>query len=345
MKTARRAVCLATVVAAAGLAGCSNTDFAPVAPADPPLAYAGLPLPPGAELNPAGIIPSQEFTDDEDWPGSLAPDDATPEERIPEIVARGRIIVGVDQSQYLLSYRDTTVGDLRGFEIDLAHEIARDIFGDPSKVDFRFVDSSRRLDALENGGVDIIVRTMSITPDRAERADFSTPYLTSSVRLFTPMNRQIASLDEVSGKTVCIVDGSNLLDLARKVAPESKILRTRSWADCLMATQQYQADAVLADDAILAGIYAQDPHSRVLNETYGTQSYAVGVAKGNDALVRQVNSTIERIRRDGTWSRMQNTWLRDALSSPSLPPGRYRQEPEPEEAATADGEKARGGNQ
>ncbi|WP_115685796.1 glutamate ABC transporter substrate-binding protein [Corynebacterium senegalense] len=323
----RQLIALAAGGALAACAACGAPP-APPPPSDPPLAYAGLPLPPGASLDPAGVQPRAAFSDDTMWPGSLRPDSATPEERIPEIVERGRIIIGVDQSQYLLSYRDTAVGDLRGFEIDLAHEIARDIFGDPTKVDFRFVDSGKRVSTLEAGDVDIVVRTMSITPERVERVDFSIPYLASSVRLFTPQNRGIGGIDDTAGKSVCVVDGSNLLELARAVAPASKILRTRSWADCLMATQQYQADAVLADDAILAGMTAQDPHTRVLEDTFGTQSYAVGVRKGEDGLVRQVNSTLERIRTDGTWSRMQGAWLADALSSPEPPPARYRAETE-----------------
>ncbi|SDS85901.1 hypothetical protein [Corynebacterium timonense] len=94
-----------------------------------------------------------------------------------------------------------------------------------------------------------------------------------------------------------------------------------------MATQQYQADAVLSDDAILAGMTAQDPHTRVLDETYGMQNYAVGVRRGRDGLVRQVNETIERIEHDGTWQRMRADWLADALTSPAPPPARYREEP------------------
>lgn len=315
------------LAASFSLAACAPSP-APVAPSDPPLAYSGLPLPAGAQLDPAGVDPTSAFVDDAFWPGSLRPDSLTPGERVPDILQRGRIIVGVDQSQYLLSYRDTAAGDLRGFEVDLAREIARDIFGDPARVDFRFVESGRRVEALEDGDVDIVVRTMSITPERAERSDFSVPYLASAVRLFTPLNSEIGGIADAEGKIVCVVDGSNLLELARTVAPRSRILRTRSWADCLMATQQYQADAVLADDAILAGMSAQDPHSRVLGETFGTQNYAVGVRRGRDGLVRQVNETIERIRDDGTWQAIRADWLDGALTSPVQPAARYREEPD-----------------
>lgn len=76
---------------------------------DPPqveqtwVAPAPLPLPPGAVMEEAGQANrpmSREFL------GSFRPDHHTPEERVPQILARGRIIVGVDQSQYLLSFRD-----------------------------------------------------------------------------------------------------------------------------------------------------------------------------------------------------------------------------------------------
>ncbi|WKD58212.1 ABC transporter glutamine-binding protein GlnH precursor [Corynebacterium capitovis DSM 44611] len=323
----------ACLLLAALVSGCTAAP-APTAPSDPPLAYSGLPLPPGAELDAAGVAPERDFNDASSWEGSLRPDSGATagtgdaEKRVPDIVRRGRIIVGVDQYQYLLSYRDAAAGELRGFEVDLAKQIALDIFGDASKVDFRFVDSSKRVSALEAGDVDIVVRTMSITPERSELVDFSVPYLSSSIRLLTPMGEEISDIASTAGHTLCAVDGSNVVELARTLAPDSPILRTRTWTDCLMATQQYQADAILADDVILAGLSAQDPHLDVVGESYGSQSYAIGVTKGNDGLVRQVNATLERVRHDGTWARLYNSWLSGTLASPVPPEPRYRTEEE-----------------
>ncbi|AWB84700.1 glutamate ABC transporter substrate-binding protein [Corynebacterium liangguodongii] len=315
----------AAVALAALTSACAPApDRAAPTPAAP--TYGGIPLPPGAPLDPPGIAPTSDVTAEVDWPGSLRPDDAQPAERVPEVLGRGRIVVGVDQSQYLLSYRDVTAGDLRGFEIDLAREIARDIFGDPEKVDFRFVGSSTRAHALETGDVDIVIRTMSITPERLARVDFSIPYLTSTVRLLVPKDRGIAGAEDLHGKTVCVVDGSNLVQLARGIAPDSPILRTRTWADCLMASQQFHADAVLADDAILAGMIAQDPYTEILPQRFGSQQYFVGVPKGQDGMTRQVNATIERLRRDGTWDAMYGRWLTGSLASPQLPAPKYRKE-------------------
>ena len=188
------------------------------------------------------------------------------------------------------------------------------------------MESASRAEMLQSGAVDVVIRTMSITQERAQKVAFSTPYMSSYVRVLTPRDRGIDTIEQLAGKRVCIVDGTNLLNLTRTVAPESEVLRTRSWSDCLMATQQFQADAVLADDAILAGMTAQDPHAEILPDSLARQLYAVGIPKGHDDLVRAVNSTIERIRNDGTWTRMHQQWLGDSLAEPTPPPVMYREE-------------------
>lgn len=301
-----------------------------------------LPLPPGAELDPAAGEPEDPFTPTElDWEGSLSPHgpgaftedgEPAPTPNVDRIRKRGRLIVGIDQSLYLLAFRDTASGELQGFEVDLAREIAKDIFADegegPSagRVDFRFVDSAARSELLRQNQVDIVIRTMSITPDRAEVIAFSTPYLTSRVRMLAPRDRGIASLEGLPGKTVCIVDGTNLLQQARTYAPDSDILRTRTWSDCLMATQQFQADAIFADDAILAGIAAQDPYVDILPGALATQHYGVGLPKHHDDMVRQVNATLERVRSDGTWRQLYSTWLSGSIEQTQPPPLMYREE-------------------
>ena len=85
-----------------------------------------VPLPPGAQLDPAAGPPADPFTPDEfEWEGSLDPrggagseadgaEEEAPKPNVERIRQRGRIIVGIDQSLYLLSYRDTDSGKLRG---------------------------------------------------------------------------------------------------------------------------------------------------------------------------------------------------------------------------------------
>lgn len=328
-----RRLWVACAAAAALLAGCADAPTPVEAPVELEASPTRelLPLPPGATLEDAEGVPADPFVPARlDWEGSLNPrveEETTP--NVDRIRRRGRLVVGIDQTLYLLAYRDTASGALQGLEVDLARAIAGDIFGDAdeaSRLDLRFVDSGARADALNNDEVDVVVRTMSITPERAKEIEFSTPYLTSRVRVLVPRDRGVEDINQLGGKTVCIVDGTNLAQIARTFTPHSALLSTRSWSDCLMATQQFQADAIMADDSILAGLTAQDPYVTILPGALATQYYGVGVAKGETDLVRQVNATLERMRGDGTWSELYSRWLGGSIAESAPPPLMYRKE-------------------
>lgn len=290
----------------------------------------GPPLPAGSHIERAGTIdPAPRVNADIE--GSYRPDDKTAEERVPDIVKRGRLVVGVDRSNNLLSYRDSATGEVRGFEVDLAHEIAEDIFGDRSKVDFRFVETSERIDALQSGAVDIVVHTMSISPERQREVAFSIPYMTSNTRMLVLANSDIESIDDTRGATLCAVIGSTALDTIRRHAPEADILQTPSWGDCHMALQLNQVDGVVVDDALLSGMAQQDSYTEIVGEPLETESYGVAIAKpteDNDTrgLIRQVNFTLERIRSDGTWRQLYDEWFGDYLTRSPLQAPVYREE-------------------
>ncbi|QGU05606.1 glutamate ABC transporter substrate-binding protein [Corynebacterium comes] len=335
------------LVAALALSSCSLPDLdfrrAPdrASPTQPPrpIAHAyGPPLPAGATVEEPGEEEPREINT-WDITGSLQPvrGEVKLEETMPRIMERGRIIVGVDQSQNLLSYRDGVTGELQGFEVDLAREIARDIFGDPSLVDFRFVESSSRIEALDDHEVDMIIRTMTVTRSRQQEVAFSSPYLTTDSRLLVMHNSDIEGVAQLPGRTVCVTDGSTALEKVRFNAPQSRILKTRSWADCLVALQQYQADAILSDDTILSGIAAQDPYTSIVGSSLASESYGVAMPIPDEnydssGLIRQVNSTIERIREDGTWWRLYDRWFAMSLATSGPPPLSYRPETAAQEA-------------
>ena len=323
---------LACACAALPLASCDVRSTPPLeAPAERPLdSRPGPPLPEGAKVEKAGSTAAHRASDEE-IRGSYRPDDRKAKERVPDIVKRGRLIVGVDRSNNLLSYRDAATGDVRGFEVDIAREIARDIFGDPNKVDFRFVESSDRVDALNSGAVDMIVRTMTISPERERDVAFSIPYMSTQTRMLVLTNSGMKSVKDAAGKTLCGVDASTALETIREHAPKSDILATRSWGDCLMALQLNQADGIVVDDALLSGMAAQDSYTSIVGEPLETENYGVAVrrpSKQHDTrpLLRQVNSTLERIRRDGTWSSIFEEWLGAYLEEPTLPAGKYIEE-------------------
>src|SRR5712671_5245650 len=136
------------------------------------------------ELSPA---PARAPTDEAECnrTASLRPfnNRADADAAIATIRNRGRLIVGLDIGSNLFSFRDPITGEITGFDVDIAGEIARDIFGTPSQVEYRILSSADRVAALQNNQVDIVVKTMSITCDRKKQVAFSTVYLNANQRI------------------------------------------------------------------------------------------------------------------------------------------------------------------
>ncbi len=261
------------------------------------------------------------------------PDAGTAEKRVPDIVHRGRIIIGVEQSLNLLSYREAATGELSGFEVDLAREIARDIFGDPDAVDLRLIEPSGPVNALDHGSVDAVLHATSVTPARLGRADFSAPYLTARTGMLSISGSGIDSFDDLAGRRVCVTALSPLEELMRAQSPDSTLLLANAWGDCLVALQQYQAEAIVSDDTILAGIAAQEPGARITPLGNQGDEYAIGVRRGDIGLARQINATLERIRSDGTWQQLFDKWFGGYLPPRPMPTPTYA---EPELPGAAD---------
>lgn len=290
----------------------------------------GFPLPDNSEIEPAGATTAQTSGDDVPA-GTLRPRPQNLDEAIPTIRQRGRLIVGIDQSINRLSFRDPVSGELSGFEVALSREIAADIFGNPDAVEFRFIPSTDRTAALERREVDLVAQTLSITTGRQQEIQFSAPYLSSSTRLLVQRDSGISSFEDLPGRRVCAVGASTPLETVRRVAPDSDILKVATWSDCLMAVQQRQADAIIADDAILLGIADQDPFTVIPDAVTGEENYGLGIRRStpsDDAsgLVRQVNSTLERIHSDGTWDRLYDDWFANTPINDEMPAPVYVEE-------------------
>ena len=304
------------------LSGCAQA--APMVPT--PSVTLAPPTPAGMEELPPEPARAPTVADDDCDPrASLRPfdTDAEADEAVRNIKERGRLIVGLDIGSNLFSFRDPITGEITGFDVDIAGEIARDIFGTPSQVEYRILSSADRIEALQNNEVDVVVKTMTITCERKELVNFSTVYLTADQRILAPRDSAIQTAADLSGKRVCVAKGTTSLERIQQITPPPLIVGAVTWADCLVALQQRQVDAVSTDDSILAGLVSQDPYLHIVGPSLNSEPYGIGINKENTGLVRYVNGTLERVRRDGTWNTLYRKWLTVLGPAPAPPAARY----------------------
>jgi polar amino acid transport system substrate-binding protein len=260
-------------------------------------------------------------------PGPLPSPGAMPSgSTMAAIAERGRLIVGVDQNTQPFGFRDPATRQVEGFDIDIAREIARAIFGDPNRIQLRVVNASQRESALQSGEVDLVVRTYSITCARKESVDFSAVYYYANQKILSAKGSGIDSVEALAGKPVCAVAGTTSLAKLFALDPRPNLFSAATWTDCLLMLQQGQVDAISTDDSVLAGLKIQDPlNMKIGDASLGVEPYGIGVKKENPDLVRFVNGVLEQMRDDGTWERIYQRWLRDLLGpSPGQPQPRYK---------------------
>lgn len=270
-------------------------------PFSPP-AVAPASCDPRASLRPTGPLPA---------PGMM-PAGST----MARIQQRGRLIAGVDQNSFQMGFRNPFSGELEGFDVDMVREVARAVFGDPNAIQYKVLTSEQRIPALEDREVDIVVRTMTVTCERWQRVNFSTIYYQAGQRVLVRSNSDVTGIESLGGKRVCATKGSSSLANVAAAPVRPVAVSVPHWTDCLVLLQQGQVDAISTDDTILAGFAAQDPYTKIVGPKFTDEPYGMAIPKADEDFVRFVNALLERLRADGTWTRLHQRWL----GPPPVPP-------------------------
>jgi polar amino acid transport system substrate-binding protein len=308
------------------LAGCTGTH-AP-APVDSPVPFAVRP----AGVEDPAVIPSTSAGPAQtcDPRASLRPPASMPAPRamppgstMEHIYQQGRLVVGVDQNTYLFGYRDPASGQIVGFDIDIAREIARAIFGDPDKVQLTSITAAQRIPFIrgQGGHVDLVADTMTINCARLQQVNFSTDYFDAGQKILVTRGSPVHGRADLGGKRVCAAAGSTSIQNIAALPGHPVAVAVNDWTDCMVMLQQGQVDAVSTDDTILIGLARQDPHTVVVGDRFTDEPYGLAVAKTAPDFVRFVNGVLDRMRADGTWTRIYTRWLGAPVPAP--PAARY----------------------
>jgi polar amino acid transport system substrate-binding protein len=313
IKRIRIAVVFATVaLLAAGCGGAGTpVDPAPVGSVQPPQpSNVG-----GADTTSPGAVATNCDT------RSLAPSSGIPAgSTMAAIRQRGRLIAGVDQTTYLFGFLNPANGNLEGFDIEIVKQIAAAIFGTwEGHVQWTTIPSSQRENVLRSHAVDVVVRTYSITCARLNDVDFSSTYYLAGQRVLAPRNSGVTGLSDLGAKKVCATKTSTSLAMIQAAASKPIPVSVNNWSDCLVLLQQGQVDAISTDDVILAGMAKQDPNLQVVGVPFTQENYGVGIPKGQQDMVRFVNSVLENVRSNGVWQQNYDQWIAPVLG-PAGPP-------------------------
>jgi polar amino acid transport system substrate-binding protein len=238
------------------------------------------------------------------------------------IFRRGHLNVGVDQNTYHFGYRDPATGQIVGFDIDIAHAVAKAIFGDPSRINFVAITSAQRIPYVQNNTVDLVADTMTVTCQRMTQVSFSTIYYDAGQNLLVRKDSPIKGTGDLADKRVCAATGSTSIQNIAALPAHPVPVAVADWTDCLVMLQQGQVDAISTDDTILRGLAAQDPDTKlVLAKNFTDEPYGLAMNKSKPDFVAFVNGVLQDLRGNGGWAAIYDKWL--GAPAPTPPPAGY----------------------
>jgi glutamate transport system substrate-binding protein len=242
-----------------------------------------------------------------------------------KIKKQGYLRVGGTDTGPLFSLKDPATGKLTGFDAGLSQMLAHYILGGSdvqklTKLTITTVDTRETL--LQNGTVDAVFATYTITEPRAQKVDFAGPYYESGDAIMVKKdNTSITKVADLNGKTVATESNSTAALALKQFAPQAKVLLLADDASCVAAVQQGRAEAYVLDQGILLSDASTNPAVKVVGTPFTKEPYGIGLPKADPAAKTFVNAFLQKIFASGDWLKLyQQTIGKIAQGSEPTPP-------------------------
>lgn len=191
----------------------------------------------------------------------------------------------------------TDAGAFEGIDIDTAQAIA-DKLGLELQIDDMDFDAA--LLSVQQGKADIAMAGVTVTDERKNVMDFSDSYATGIQSVIVTNDSEIATLEDLSGHLIGTQRGTTGYLYCTDDFGEDSVIAYDSGLTAVQALNNGQVDCVVIDDAPAQAYVAANPGLKVLDTSYAVEEYAIGIAKGNTALLDAVNAALAELAEEGT---------------------------------------------
>jgi His/Glu/Gln/Arg/opine family amino acid ABC transporter permease subunit len=220
----------------------------------------------------------------------------------------GELTVALTGKYPPFSFHDDA-GELAGFDVDVSRAVAERL-GRP--VRFVATEWDGILAGLLAGKYDVIIGSMAITPERAERVHFTRPYYRSGAQLFIHRDDRgaIRSLGDLEGERVGVVLGETFEQFLRTRHPEIDTATYKSTVDVFQDVKNRRLRGFVTDR--LVGLHqvksAAMPFVPAGPLLY-TEEMAIPVRHGDERLLESIDEALAEMERDGTLRRLEDRWF------------------------------------
>ena len=191
----------------------------------------------------------------------------------------------------------TDTGDFEGIDVEIAGAIA-DKLGLELQIDDMDFDAA--LLAAQQGKSDMVMAGVTVNDERKQVMDFSDTYASGVQVVIVKEGADIATVDELAGHMIGTQRGTTGYIYCTDDFGEDSVTAYDDGLTAVQALNNGQVDCVVIDSAPAKEFVAANEGLVILDTEYAVEDYAIGMAKGNTALVEAVNGALAELKADGT---------------------------------------------
>jgi polar amino acid transport system substrate-binding protein len=222
--------------------------------------------------------------------------------------AADKLIVGMELAYPPFEMRDNA-GNPDGVSVDLAKALGEHL-GRP--VEIENIPFAGLIPALKTAKIDLVISSMTATPERALAIDFSEPYLRTGLCLLVPAGSDIQSVADAdhAGRAIAVVKGTTGHLYASQKLKRARVIVFDRPADCVLEVAQKKSDAFIIDQMTAIENARRTPDTvRALLHPFQEESWAIGLRKSRDKLREEVNAFLKQYRESGGFDRLGEKWF------------------------------------
>lgn len=234
-------------------------------------------------------------------PSGWKPDEIT------RIKKAGVLVVGVDATYPPLESM-LPDGTIVGYDADIAKLIAAKL---GVTLQLKNTPFDTIFDALENGSVDIVISSVSITPEREKRMLFSAPYFASGQVLIVAQNTTgITNTSDLNGKRIGVQADTTSKEQALLLTKANMVVDYKDYDAAAVDLKNGKIQAIIIDYPAGADLVKKTGGIRIVGTPFTTESYGIALPLSATHLQALINELIADGKETGELQQIQDTWFK-----------------------------------
>lgn len=222
-------------------------------------------------------------------------------------------VVGTDAEYPPMQFIDEESGEIAGFEIDLMEAIARE---GGFEVQWRNIPWADIFETLQQGGVDMIISSVTITDGRRERFGFSAPYYEISQRMVIRRTDEmlIREVTDLDGRLLGVQAGTTAQALLAAEFPHWRVTPIESSAQGFKDLLSGRIFGFMVDGPVAEEYGRANPEEAeryaALPFRFSEEQYGIVTRRGDNALLGTINQGLQRVKEQGVVEALEDRWIR-----------------------------------